>query len=67
MLLPKDNEKDLAEIPEDVSAKLEFRLVENMNEVLAAALVEPVPNLDLGQKREEKKELNDRGGESVTH
>ena len=38
IILPKENEKDLAEIPEDISAKLEFHLVENMDEVLAAAL-----------------------------
>ena len=67
VLLPKENEKDLAEIPEDVSAKLDLRLVENMDEVLAAALVEPVRGLELGGKSEEKKELDDRGGESVTH
>ncbi len=45
ILLPKENEKDLAEIPEDISSKLEFRLVENMDEVLETALAEPIPNV----------------------
>jgi ATP-dependent Lon protease len=67
VLLPKDNEKDLAEIPDDVAAKLDIRLVENMDDVLEVALVEAVPGLDLGGKAKDKKELGDRGGDSVTH
>ena len=67
VLLPRDNEKDLAEIPDDVTAKLDIRLVENMDQVLEVALMEPVPGLVLGGKREDKKELGDRGGDSVTH
>ena len=67
VLLPRDNEKDLAEIPEEVTAKLDIRLVENMDEVLEVALIEPVPDLMLDRKPADKKELGDRGGESVTH
>jgi len=67
VLLPRDNEKDLAEIPDDVTKKLDIRFVDDMDDVLEAALMEPVPGLELGGKREDKKELGDRGGDSVTH
>nr|NIM01901.1 endopeptidase La [Acidobacteriota bacterium]NIM60472.1 endopeptidase La [Acidobacteriota bacterium]NIO60369.1 endopeptidase La [Acidobacteriota bacterium]NIQ31441.1 endopeptidase La [Acidobacteriota bacterium]NIQ86685.1 endopeptidase La [Acidobacteriota bacterium] len=66
VLLPRDNEKDLAEIPDEVTAKLDIRLVENMDEVLDIALTEKVPDLALG-KREQKKELGEPRGDSVTH
>lgn len=39
ILLPIENEKDLAEIPDSVKRKLEFVLVEHMDEVLKHALV----------------------------
>ncbi len=38
ILLPKENEKDMEEIPTNVSKHLEFVLVENMDEVLEHAL-----------------------------
>ncbi|NLK71803.1 MAG: endopeptidase La [Clostridiales bacterium] len=39
VLLPSENEKDIEEIPDNVRKKLEFVLVENMDEVLKHALV----------------------------
>jgi ATP-dependent Lon protease len=39
VLLPVENKKDLAEIPESVKRKLEFVFVEHMDEVLEHALV----------------------------
>ncbi len=39
ILLPIDNEKDIEEIPEQVRKKLEFVLIENMDQVLEHALV----------------------------
>jgi ATP-dependent Lon protease len=42
LLVPRANEKDLAEIPEDLRADLEFVLVENMDEVLQHALDRPL-------------------------
>jgi ATP-dependent Lon protease len=39
ILLPIENEKDLTEIPDTVKRKLEFVLVEHMDEVLKHALV----------------------------
>jgi ATP-dependent Lon protease len=38
VVLPKLNEKDLPDVPEEVKKKLEFTLVETVDEVLAAAL-----------------------------
>lgn len=39
IILPKDNERDIEEIPETVREKLEFVPVENMDEVLKTALL----------------------------
>jgi ATP-dependent Lon protease len=38
VILPADNERDLEEIPQDVREKMEFHLVENMDEVVSVAL-----------------------------
>ena len=42
IVLPKDNEKDLADIPKNVLDALDIYLVENMDEVLKIALVSPL-------------------------
>lgn len=39
IILPKENEKDLADLPQNVRAKLRFVLVEDISEVLDEALV----------------------------
>jgi ATP-dependent Lon protease len=39
IIIPKDNEKDLADVPPEVQSELDFRLVETMDEVLKIALV----------------------------
>ncbi len=44
ILLPKDNEKDLADIPKNVLDALDIHLVSTMGEVLKLALVEPLPS-----------------------
>ncbi|GMV40750.1 MAG: Lon protease [Myxococcales bacterium] len=41
IILPRRNERDLDEVPEDVRSTLEFVLVEDMAQVLAAALEDP--------------------------
>ena len=38
IILPRDNEKDLSEIPEDIQKALDFHLVESMDEVLRISL-----------------------------
>jgi ATP-dependent Lon protease len=67
VILPRDNEKDLAEIPEDISKQLEFRLVESMDEVLEIALVGPLPTAVI-QGEEPGAEAGERPGDGpVTH
>ena len=43
LILPKDNEKDLADIPKNVLDVMSTYLVQNMDEVLKIALTEPLP------------------------
>ncbi|MFZ0634152.1 MAG: endopeptidase La [Candidatus Acidiferrales bacterium] len=43
VILPKDNEKDLEEIPAEIQAEMSIRFVEMMDEVLAVALETPLP------------------------
>jgi ATP-dependent Lon protease len=54
ILLPKENEKDLAEIPKDVGEQLDFRLVETMDEVLETALTESPSPLELDKGSQDK-------------
>src|ERR1700757_2522707 len=42
VLLPKDNEKDLADIPQEILASLTVHFVETMDEVLQIALERPI-------------------------
>jgi ATP-dependent Lon protease len=43
VVLPKDNEKDLAEIPPEIQGALSIKFVEVMDEVLNLALEKPLP------------------------
>jgi ATP-dependent Lon protease len=66
VILPKDNEKDLSEIPDDIAKQLQFRLVKNMDEVLDTALTDPVP-VDI-RKGESPDRLDEASAdESLTH
>lgn len=42
VILPKENKKDLEDIPDNVKSKLEFVFVEHADEVLKVALAKPV-------------------------
>ena len=44
VIMPKLNEKDLSEIPDEVKRKVSFKPVETVDEVLAEALVAPPTN-----------------------
>jgi ATP-dependent Lon protease len=48
-ILPKDNEKDLAEVPENLRKEMKLHFVENMDQVLAIALESPLPEQVLPQ------------------
>jgi len=43
VLLPKDNEKDLADVPENLRNAMKLHFVENMDQVLQIALERPLP------------------------
>jgi ATP-dependent Lon protease len=43
VVLPKDNEKDLADIPPEIQAEMSIQFVESMDEVLQIALEKPLP------------------------
>jgi ATP-dependent Lon protease len=43
IVLPRDNEKDLADIPKNVLDSLDIHMVSTMDEVLKIALAEPLP------------------------
>jgi ATP-dependent Lon protease len=45
IILPKDNEKDLADIPKNVLDALDIYMVETMDEVLKIALIRPLGSL----------------------
>jgi ATP-dependent Lon protease len=45
IILPKDNEKDLADIPQNVLSQMNVNLVETMDEVLRTALAAPLPTV----------------------
>jgi ATP-dependent Lon protease len=42
-ILPKDNEKDVAEVPENLRSAMKLHFVETMDQVLAIALERPLP------------------------
>ena len=46
MIIPKENEKDLAEVPDNVKTGLKIVPVANMNEVLAVALTRQPEAID---------------------
>jgi ATP-dependent Lon protease len=45
IIVPKDNEKDLADIPKNVLDTLDVYMVESMDEVLRIALVTPIDGI----------------------
>ena len=45
VVLPQDNEKDLAEVPENLRTAMKLNFVETMDQVLAVALEQPLPQM----------------------
>src|SRR5436853_312492 len=45
VLLPKDNEKDLAEVPENLRKEMKMHFVDTMDQVLKIALEGPLPQM----------------------
>jgi len=44
-VLPKDNQKDLAELPENLKSAMKLHFVDSMDEVLTLALAAPLPEI----------------------
>ncbi len=55
VLIPKENEKDLADIPDNVKKGLEIIPVATVDEVLAHALVKPLAPIEWNPVEDEKK------------
>src|SRR5205814_5143220 len=47
VILPKDNEKDVAEVPENLRSAMKLHFVDTMDQVLAVALEQALPVVDL--------------------
>ena len=56
VILPRDNERDLAEVPGQVKRKLAFVYVDHMDDVIAGALCAPPANDPVVLKRNGKRE-----------
>ncbi len=69
VLIPKDNEKDLAEIPDNVKRGLEIIPVSTVDEVLQNALVKPLTPIEWEETEEVSPPAKDDGSVSgvMTH
>jgi ATP-dependent Lon protease len=47
VILPKDNEKDLAEVPENLRSAMKLHFVDTMDQVLAVALEQALPVVEI--------------------
>jgi ATP-dependent Lon protease len=47
VLLPKDNQKDIAEVPENLRSAMRLHFVDTMDEVLKIALERPLPEIEV--------------------
>ena len=65
IILPKDNEKDLADIPKEVLDVLKLHLVESMDQVLKIALAEPLTVLLPSQDQTDPQTTSPDG--QITH
>jgi ATP-dependent Lon protease len=66
IILPMDNERDLEEIPAEVRERMEFHLVESMDEVVSVALDGTIVPLEAKQKLPEPAKTIG-GDEPITH
>lgn len=59
VILPRENEKDLEDIPEDVRDTIEFVLVEHIHEVIHTALKDPIASLPIPEETSTMKSQGD--------
>lgn len=55
IILPKENKKDLEDVPAEVLKDLTFKFVSHMDEVLEIALIKPLPKVKTGNGEEKIK------------
>jgi ATP-dependent Lon protease len=71
VLIPKENEKDLTEIPDNVKKGMNILLMNTVDEVLKHALVRPLVAIEWDENAEEEalaeKEGRNRSGDVVKH
>ncbi|MBO0663422.1 endopeptidase La [Jiella sp. MQZ9-1] len=69
VLIPEENAKDLADIPDNVKNRLEIVPVSRMGEVLQHALIEPLKPVEWSETEEPLKgpEPTDEGATAVAH
>ncbi len=68
VLIPSQNEKDLAEIPENIKQNLDIKSVHWIDEVLEYALqYMPVPTKDGGEKTQDSKAVNSKENKIIAH
>src|SRR5690349_9476824 len=67
IVLPKDNEKDLVEIPEPVRQDMKLHFVSSMDEVLKVALERDLVALDVAQAPTAAELSNRPNEENITH
>jgi len=46
VIMPKENERDMADVPQNLQQDMKFHFVENMDEVLHFALEQPLPQVE---------------------
>src|SRR5438128_10119581 len=67
IILPEENERDLEDIPADVREKMEFHLVESMDEVVALALDGTIVPLAAKERLPESEKVIGGDEPPVTH
>ncbi|MGH3426491.1 MAG: S16 family serine protease, partial [Mycobacteriales bacterium] len=53
VILPKDNEKDVAEVPENLRSAMKLHFVDTMDEVLKIAFAQPLPEVSHTETEDE--------------
>jgi ATP-dependent Lon protease len=64
VILPRDNEKDLAEVPENLRTAMKMHFVDTMDQVLQIALESPLPSLREEETAQPIAPLTSETGES---
>ncbi len=67
LVLPKDNEKDLHDIPEIIRKEMKLNFVESMDEVLKIALEREVTPLPIAPPTSSQSEAAPVGSDDITH